>query len=192
MSVAAVILAAGSSQRLGRPKQNELIAGETLLQRAVRIANAAGLAPIIVVTRGTIPTPAIPKEKIELVINRNPDEGIASSIRCGIAALASRAVEGAVLMTCDQPAVTPSHLRALSRAVSGMTGSRYERIIGIPAYFPKPSFTDLMALAGDVGARSLLQTAHSIPAENLELDIDTQHDLDRARALFEKKPQEAS
>lgn len=95
-------------------------------------------------------------------------------------------------MTCDQPAVTASHLRALCVHKARVTGSRYTRTIGVPAYFPKQSFAELGQLRGDSGARALLQAAHSVAAENLELDIDTQQDLDRARALLESNPQEAS
>jgi CTP:molybdopterin cytidylyltransferase MocA len=191
VNAAAIILAAGSSQRLGQPKQNVLLAGETLLQRAIRTATDASLSPIIVVIRSTIHSAAIQTD-IEFVTNLEPDEGIASSIRCGIVALAPKEVAGAVIMTCDQPAVTAAHLRALASDEDHITGSRYARTIGVPAYFPRVSFAKLLDLSGDSGARPLLQTAQSISAENLELDIDTQQDLDRARTLFEASPHEAS
>lgn len=192
MNIAAIILAAGSSQRLGRPKQNELLAGETLLQRAIRTAVEADLSPIIVVVRNAICPALASQDAVEVVINSNPDEGIASSIHCGISAFSSRALEGAVIMTCDQPAVTASHLHALCADKDRIAGSRYARTIGVPAYFPEESFAALAQLGGDSGARMLLQTAHSVAAESLELDIDTQQDLDRARALFESNPHEAS
>lgn len=192
MNVAAIILAAGSSQRLGHPKQNVLLAGETLLQRAIRTATDARLSPIIVVVRRTNDWTAAMQTDIEFVINSNPDEGIASSIRCAIAALAPRDVAGAVIMTCDQPALTAAHLRALASDEGRITGSRYARTNGVPAYFPGASFAELLRLNGDSGARALLQAAHCISAEDLQLDIDTQQDLDRARALFDSSPHEAS
>jgi CTP:molybdopterin cytidylyltransferase MocA len=192
VNVAAIILAAGSSQRLGQPKQNVLLAGETLLQRAIRTAAAAHLSPIIVVTRSAVHSSIATQTDTEFVINSNPDEGMASSIRCGTASLESKEVVGAVIMTCDQPAVTAAHLRTLRADENRITGSRYAHTIGVPAYFPRKSFAKLLQLSGDSGARTLLQAAHSISAENLELDIDTQQDLDRARALFESNPYEAS
>ena len=193
MNIAAIILAAGSSQRLGQPKQNVLLAGETLLQRAIRNAIDAELFPIVVVVRGSIHSEGFASQTaVQFVINPNPDEGIASSIRCGIAALVSQDVAGAVVMTCDQPAVNSTHLRALASDERRVTGSRYLCALGVPAYFPKGLFAELGKLSGDSGARSLLQAAHSISAENLELDIDTQQDLDRARTLFESNPHEAS
>lgn len=193
MSVGAVILAAGSSRRLGQPKQNVLLAGETLLHRAIRTAADAGLLPIIVVVRSAVDL-AAPTSRTdpEFAINPNPDEGMASSIRCGITALLRKGVEGAVIMTCDQPTLTAAHLRALTSDEVHITGSRYSRTIGVPAFFPRASFGDLLRLNGDSGARTLLQTAHSISAENLELDIDTPQDLDRARVLFESSPHETS
>jgi CTP:molybdopterin cytidylyltransferase MocA len=192
LNIAGVILAAGSSQRLGRPKQDEVLAGQPLLQRAIRTAIEAGLSPIIVVARRTMDPALASQGPVDLVINSNPDEGIASSIRCGISALSSRAVAGAVIMTCDQPAVTASHLHALCVDKARITGSRYARTIGVPAYFPHESFAELGQLRGDSGARTLLQTAYSVAAEDLEFDIDTQQDLDRARARFESNPHEAS
>jgi CTP:molybdopterin cytidylyltransferase MocA len=193
LSVAAIILAAGSSQRLGQPKQIVLLAGETLLQRTIRTAADAGLSPIIVVIRSTIASAVFATQiEVEFIINSNPDEGMASSIRCGITALLPEEVAGAVIMTCDQPAVSAAHIRALAGDEARITGSRYARTIGVPAYFPKEWFTELRQLSGDSGARNLLQTAQSISAENLELDIDTPQDLARARALFESNPHDAS
>jgi CTP:molybdopterin cytidylyltransferase MocA len=193
LSVAAIILAAGSSQRLGQPKQVVLLGGETLLHRAIRTAADAGLSPIIVVIRSTIASAVFATQiEVEFIINSKPDEGMASSIRCGITALLPKEVAGAVIMTCDQPAVSAAHLRALAGDEARITGSGYARTIGVPAYFPRESFAELGQLCGDSGARTLLQAAHSLSADNLALDIDTQQDLDRARALFESNPYEAS
>jgi CTP:molybdopterin cytidylyltransferase MocA len=111
VSVAAVILAAGFSRRLGRSKQTLVIAGETLLQRAVRTAREAGLTPIIVVVNSQA---KVQVDGCILVINEQAAEGMAASIRAGIAVAQDHAVDGALLMTCDQVAVTPEHLRALS------------------------------------------------------------------------------
>lgn len=189
MNIAAIILAAGYSNRLGRPKQSVVLAGETLLQRAVRTADEAGLSPIIVVIRDAFAytNPKMPSGT-EFVINREAEEGIASSIRRGIDAAAHAEVAGAVIMACDQPAVNAAHLRSLIADKNRMTGSRYTHTIGVPAYFPRDLFVQLEELRGDSGARKLLQGAYSISAQNLELDIDTQQDLDLARALFDSEP----
>ncbi len=187
MSVAAIVLAAGFSRRLGLPKQTVEIGGETLLGRAVRVAHEAGLNPIFVVVaphfQGDSSLDAGPHIA---VVNTDAEEGIASSIRAGLgAAQAVHEVTGAVIMTCDQVCTSAHHLRALAGVHDRLTGSAYAGRIGIPAYFPRSTFDKLLRLRGDVGARDLLQSAPSIPAEELALDIDTEHDLQQARALLE-------
>lgn len=187
MSVAAVVLAAGASRRLGRPKQDIVIAGETLLQRAVRLAREASLSPVVVVTRADSGHSKNLRSDDTVIVatNHKADDGLASSIRCGIAVASSRGVAGAVLLGCDQPALRAAHLRALVEDKSRVTGSAYAGLIGVPAYFPATSFPLLLQLRGDAGARKLLINAHAISAEDLSLDIDTEQDLAAARTLFE-------
>ena len=116
MSVAAVVLAAGASRRLGRPKQDIVIAGETLIQRTVRLAREASMSPVIVVTRpGTEQNQSLESDGTAVIaINHFAEEGLASSIRCGIALASSYRVAGAVILACDQPA-----LRLASGTMSG-------------------------------------------------------------------------
>lgn len=187
MTVAAVVLAAGASRRLGRPKQNVVIAGETLLQRTVRLAREASLSPVIVVIRpGTEYTNSLVlDDMVTIVSNHEVDEGVASSIRCGIALASSHDVAGAVILACDQPALRSDHLRALFEDKTRVTGSAYAGSIGVPAFFPATFFPLLMALDGDSGARGLLKNAHAIPAEDLRFDIDTEQDIAAARSLLE-------
>jgi CTP:molybdopterin cytidylyltransferase MocA len=92
-------------------------------------------------------------------------------------------VDGVVLMTCDQPAVTAEHLRALM-AGDEVTGSAYAGRRGVPAYFPASSFAELMELQGDAGARELLRAAATVELAGGELDVDTAADLDEAKRGF--------
>lgn len=183
MSIAAVVLAAGASRRLGHPKQQVVLAGETLLARAIRAAREAGLSPIFVVTRDL----AVAEDGVCVVANKAADEGIASSIRCGVAAAAQNQVTGAVILACDQPGISSSHVRALVADPGRLTGSAYAETSGIPAYFPAQFFSSLLELRGDTGARPLLKAAHLIRADELELDIDTEDDLRAARQLLEPR-----
>lgn len=187
MSIAAVVLAAGASRRLGRPKQSIVLAGESLLHRTIRIASEARLSPIIVITRPGAENIASPSSTIITKVNQNPDEGIASSIRCGISAASNEGAFGAVLLACDQPGLSAHHLRALIADPGVMTGSGYAGSIGVPAYFPAALFPTLLQLRGDTGARSLLKNARSIDADDLKLDIDTEEDLREARSLLEQQ-----
>jgi len=188
---AAVILAAGSSSRLGQPKQLIQIAGKTLLERAIQSASETGCTPILVVLGAnhahilakTALGGAIP------VLNEAWSEGMSTSIRVGIHTLQTVALhtKGAVVMTCDQPSVTPAHLLALISegehsgqvVVSAYAGRR-----GVPAYFPARVFPTLLQLQGDAGARTLLSDAPALDLPHGELDIDTPADLAQAKKLF--------
>jgi molybdenum cofactor cytidylyltransferase len=188
MNVAAIVLAAGASHRLGRPKQNVVLAGETLLERTTRIVRDAELCPIIVIVRNEDEhADLVSSPDLIVAVNQNANEGIASSIRCGVAEASRHAIAGAVILTCDQPALCPNHLRALIEDAHRITCSAYGDSVGVPAYFPVEFLPSLLQLRGDTGARGLLKTAHAIAAEELKLDIDTEHDLNTARNLFENR-----
>ena len=119
-----------------------------------------------------------------VVVNALADEGMASSIRAGVARARELGVAGVVLMACDQVALRAEHLRALSGDVGRVTGSGYAGKVGIPAYFPAENFGELMELQGDVGARELLRGAVAVVDEGLGLDVDTEADVERARGLI--------
>lgn len=164
MRVVAVVLAAGSSTRLGQPKQDLVYRGETLLQRAARIAREVA-DETIVVTRE---------------VNPDADEGIASSIRAGVA----RAGEARILITlCDQPLVTAEHLRALLAIDAPIVASGYRGIAGVPAAFAARFIPELLALRGDTGARKVIEAhrdeAVIVPFEEAGTDIDSPEDLRR-------------
>jgi molybdenum cofactor cytidylyltransferase len=189
-SVAAVVLAAGASTRLGALKQLALLGEETLLERAVRVARAAGCSPVVVVL-GAESVEVLGSSELGDVVRVTNDkwqEGMASSIRLGVRTLAFAAkdAEGVVLMTCDQPAVTAEHLRSLMMRVE-VTASRYAERNGVPAFFPKNFFDRLMRLKGDTGARELLAAAPSEELAGGELDVDTLEDLEQARSLFARR-----
>lgn len=182
---AAVILAAGASIRLGEPKQLVRLGGETLLERAVRVAQEAGLAPVIVVVHDAELIDSLRARGAEVLLNRRYYKGMSTSIHTGIRWAQGRAATGVVLMTCDQPAVTADHLRALCATPDSVTGSGYSGRIGVPAYFPANHWNDLLQLQGDKGARDLLRDARVVACESLQLDLDTPEDLKRARELFD-------
>jgi CTP:molybdopterin cytidylyltransferase MocA len=188
VSIAAVVLAAGASTRLGEPKQLVVLGGETLLERAVRVAREAACQPVVVVV-GSEYVKVLGNSvmgDVVTVINDNWQEGMGSSIRLGVQALAfaTKDAEGVLLMTCDQPAVTARHLVHLTLLRAEVKASRYAGKNGVPAFFPKKYFDNLMDLKGDAGARELLAEARYEELENGELDVDTVEDLKRVRELF--------
>ncbi|MHB1021838.1 MAG: nucleotidyltransferase family protein [Acidobacteriaceae bacterium] len=188
MPMPAVVLAAGASTRLGQPKQLVTIEEETLVDRAVRLAVAAGASPVFVVL-GANADAIRSKAKLAgavVVENAAWAEGMASSIRCGVDAVHTSVPQasGVLLMACDQPAVTAEHLQGLIAASirdKKIAASQYGGRLGIPAAFPASEFVNLLQLTGESGARDVLRknpasiTALAFAAG--ELDVDTPEDL---------------
>jgi molybdenum cofactor cytidylyltransferase len=180
VSIAGIVLAAGSSSRLGRPKQTVMLGGETLVERAVRVAQEAGLSPVIVVIADATLMDGLQQMGATVLFNEKAFEGMASSIRLGVSRVKDLNASGVVLMTCDQFEMQSEHLRVLCDQSERVAGSGYAGKRGIPAYFPASVFDGLLQLHGDVGARELLQTARVVVDESLAFDIDTEEDLARA------------
>jgi len=190
MSIAAILLAAGSSSRLGRPKQLLDFQGETLIVRALRLAQEAGAHPLITVLGAHHEEiwAAVSGKNVVPVINSAWNQGIATSIHAGMRALEGLNPElsGVLILTCDQPLLTANHLRALlesfyAQATPCCIASAYAGTLGIPAVFPRSAFVDLYALRGDKGARLLFRDPSrpviEIPFPGGEVDIDLPCDL---------------
>jgi molybdenum cofactor cytidylyltransferase len=190
MTVAAIVLAAGASRRLGQPKQLLLMDGETLLARVLRMANEAGAAPVFAVLGAYSERigATLPAEIATSILNRNWETGLASSIHAGLLALEEHAPQasGVLILGCDQPRLTAEHLAALLRAFNEqnqpvIVASAYAGVLGIPAVFPRAVFAELLALNGDQGARRLLKQPTSplisLPFVGGEVDIDVPVDL---------------
>lgn len=190
MPLPIVILAAGASLRLGKPKQLIEFRGETLLGRAMRVAKQAGGSPVLVVLGSTFPQicQRVSFAEAVLAINHEWQEGIASSIRAGLRALDASApsAEGVLLMTCDQPRLSAEHLQKLIAAFESspqpmIVASAYAGTLGTPALFPRAAFPRLAALSGDKGARSVLLqppcAIMDVTFEGGEIDIDSPADL---------------
>lgn len=190
MSVAAIVLAAGASRRLGQPKQLLKQGDETLLERAIRLVQEAGASPVLVVLGAhfNIISASIPLRGASAVFNNHWEQGIATSIHAGLRALDKVAPEsqGALLMSCDQPRLTAAHLRALLAAFTAKPApviavSSYAGVQGVPAVFPRAVFPNLAALRRDTGARTLFAEPPcpllSVDFPGGEIDIDLPTDL---------------
>lgn len=188
---AIVLLAAGESRRLGQPKQLVRVAGEALVRRAARAALATDPAQALVVVGAHADEVWAAVADLALTRVDCPGwrAGLSASMRAALAPL-DPAVEGALFVLCDQPALTASHLRALvarwSSAPGRAVASAYEGTLGVPAIVPRSWFQDLAGLAGDRGARDLLRArseqVDSIEAPDLAADLDQPADLARIGA----------
>jgi molybdenum cofactor cytidylyltransferase len=185
-----VILAAGKSNRLGSPKQLLSFKGRSLLQHAVEAAVGTGLKPVIVITgsRTKLMEKELESYPVQMEYNENWEEGMASSIRCGVeAALGLKPeADGILFMVCDQPFADTAVLNELiaKQKETGMpiTASVYEDITGTPAIYHKSIFPELSALKGDIGARKII-SKHSdelavISFRSGKTDIDTGSDYE--------------
>jgi molybdenum cofactor cytidylyltransferase len=187
MKVGAIILAAGASRRLGRAKQLVEFEGEMLLARAVRLVREAGLLQAVVVLGAEYEAIAAAVDLSGVRVVRNEDwaRGIASSIHAGLRAMdeTAPAVDGVLMLTCDQPRLTAEHLRALMGVFdeAKIAASEYAGGVGVPAIFPRGMFAELYALSGDKGARALLARPECavvrVGFPGGEVDVDTPEDL---------------
>ncbi len=163
MSVAALVLAAGGSARLGQPKQLLQYRGQPLVRHAVTAALEADCRPVVVVVGRdrTEVAQALQDLPVEIVPNDFWKRGIGGSIRLGLKALED--CTAVAIVACDQPHLQPELIRRL-RATQEKTGkpivaSAYAGTIGIPALFARPFFAALMTLHDSQGAKTIL-TAH--------------------------------
>lgn len=183
-SVGAVILAAGGSSRLGRPKQLLIHKGRPLVRRVADAAEFADLHPTVIVAGNEF---ALIQETLEgtstyLFHHRDWERGIGSTIRFGIERLIGVAPNTAaiVLLACDQPFVTSSVLRDLvttwrTEAVDA-AACGYSETVGVPAIFDRSLLPLLLALDESHGAKTVLTSLRerlaivSFPDGSVDID----------------------
>jgi molybdenum cofactor cytidylyltransferase len=193
--LAGVVLAAGTSSRMGRNKLFEPLGGTSVLRRAVGTAREAGLDPVLVVLGHQSDRALMELAGLRCtpVLNAEFARGMNTSLRAGISAVPDDA-SGAVLMLADMPFVTAAMVRALVeryRASEGpLVASVYGEVLAPPILYGRPLFRELRALAGD-GCGKQVVKAHR--AEAIEVrwpasaltDLDVPEDLDRVRSRIE-------
>jgi CTP:molybdopterin cytidylyltransferase MocA len=182
----AIVLAAGASTRFGSPKQLVRIAGRPLLHAAVtRASEIAGNALLVVLGSSAAElAPLLKHSAGTIVINQDWREGLASSIRAGIARLPG-ACAGALLLLADQPAVSAEDLKRLAaawrRQPLHVAAALHEGGLGLPAIFPRTLFNELLRLRGEAALRVLLRRHAErlvrVAMPSAAIDIDTPEDL---------------
>jgi molybdenum cofactor cytidylyltransferase len=189
---AILILAAGESRRLGRPKQLLTFQGETLIRRIARRASESKASMVLVVLghqAESVQKELTGLDKLRTIHNPDYQLGMGTSIRTGVQALASHAA--VLISVCDQPHLTTAIfdqlIARLPESPAGIVCSRYTgsthdslpTVHGVPAIFTREHYAALTALPDDAGAKSLLSEndVDSIDFTDGALDIDTLEDL---------------
>lgn len=186
----AIVLAAGGSTRLGRPKQLLHGNGETLVHRAVRLALATQPLRTLVICGGNAEDvrAAITDLPVEVLFNPDWREGLASSLRLAAATLADDE-RPVLIIGCDQPALEHDHLQRLLEGAtgssSGCAASRHGDAPGIPVVVNALLLHGACELRGDKGLRGVLQalregSLYLLEAPELEFDLDTPGDVEEA------------
>ncbi|HEY0795223.1 MAG TPA: nucleotidyltransferase family protein [Acidisarcina sp.] len=189
--VAAIVLAAGGSRRLGRPKQLIQKDGESLLRRSARLAVDAGCAPVVVVLgwQAYLMERELAGLAVSIAVNAEWESGMASSLCCGLRAISGQEPESAMVLVCDQPLLTVEALTSLiashdsenGEGAPDITASSYSGARGVPAIFKKGVFPSLMQLKGDEGARRIISDplwkVATVEFAGGAVDVDLQTDL---------------
>lgn len=183
-----LILAAGSSSRLGRSKQLVAHEGQSLLARTAAIACAC--TPLVTVVLGSnfeLHQKEIAHLPARIVNHTDWQKGMGSSLKAGIRQILAAwpATAAIIVLVCDQPRLTGSHIQKLiqSSLVSEkhIISSCYRNTLGVPALFKKKMFKKLLRVDDAEGAKKIIQqNVEDVAAVNFEggeIDIDTPDDL---------------
>ena len=194
--IAAIILAAGKSARMGRAKQLLRLGDTTVLGQTIANVRRAALDEIILVLGAS--AEAIRRqllaEDLKVVVNAHYEQGMATSLRAGLEAVSPQ-TSAALIVLADQPLIRPATLTQLAdhyrRTSPQILIPTYRGTRGNPVLLDRSLFAEAMALEGDVGCRALF-AQHPETIEKLEvedegilLDIDNQDDYQRLTSALD-------
>lgn len=181
--IATIILAAGKSRRMGQPKLLIEYQGKSLLKIAVDKALQVSDISYLVVGANKQYLNLIKDTDVVVIDNPDWNEGLASSLRLGIAAL-DKNIEAVLIILPDQPLVEIKHLKKLieifNKSDKSLVYSKYQETLGVPAVIGRELFAQVLEIKGDKGAR-VLAVGNNYEWLGLEhyLDIDTPEDLSK-------------
>lgn len=197
-AIGAVVLAAGTSSRLGRPKQLLQLAQKPVFRYPVDLAVKSGLSPVTIVAGGLVHDLSrhLSGVPAQLVYNPEYQTGMASSLRTGLMSLPGH-LEAVVVFLADQPLIPERVVHDLvtiylSNRQKGCQIVRpiYAGVPGHPVLFDSKMFPKLATLTGDTGARTLFK-AHQAQICQVEyendafgMDIDTEEDWSKIQTVF--------
>jgi molybdenum cofactor cytidylyltransferase len=197
MTVAGIVLAAGSATRMGRNKMLLRLGGESLVRRCARSALAAGLDPVLVVLGHE--ADQVRAELAGLactaVVNSEHLAGISSSLSAGVAALPP-GVEAAVVLLADMPfaddGLIGELMAAWRRSGAPLASARYGEVTAPPTLYHRALFPELVGGRGEGRGREVVRRHRDRAVfvdrpEATLADVDVPEDFERARALAQAR-----
>ncbi|MBN2824971.1 MAG: nucleotidyltransferase family protein [Campylobacterales bacterium] len=188
MEIEVVILAAGSSSRLGQPKQLLKLHNQTLIQLAV--TTALKLSPKVHLVLGYQKERMVQEVEefpIHIIDNPNYSNGMGTSLALAIDAI--NPTNALLVMLCDQPLIPLTHFQELITRSNPhqIVASLYRNRLAVPALFPPKYFEALKKLEGNKGARELLRSESVLSVElssDLAMDIDRVEDWEEVKRVY--------
>ena len=191
--ITGLLLAAGLSKRMGRPKQSVLLAGRTILDLSTEVFLSSCVDEVIVIVDQPHSLKRKTGPRLRYIVNSDPSRGLSSSLKLGLQAVKGGS-EAVIVGLGDKPLVLPETVNALVAAYQ-RTGARivvpvHDGNRGNPVLFQRAMFGFILELSGNVGAKEVIgrheQEVFELPVKDqgILLDIDTPSDIDRALALL--------
>jgi molybdenum cofactor cytidylyltransferase len=172
--ISAIILAAGESKRMGQPKQLLPFRGSTILGQIMENLLPSQAAEIIVVlgSQAEKMIPQISREPVKIVVNPDFEQGMSSSIKCGLSRI-SAAADGVMIVLGDQPLIEKETIDLLiekhRQSERGIILPVYKGLRGHPVIFTMKYKDELMRLTGDIGGKQIVERH---PSDVLEVEVD--------------------
>lgn len=192
--IGAVVLAAGTSSRMGEAKQLLRVGERTLLQQVIENVRGAGVDEIVLVLghRAETIQESVRSENVKIVVNQDYREGMGTSLRTGVAALSPEA-DAAFIVLADQPFVRPETLQRIAeeyrKSDAQIVIPMYKGFRGNPVLLNRSVFPEVMALKGDIGCRAIFGSHAdgivkvAVGDIGILLDVDNREDFERLRSF---------
>lgn len=181
-----ILLAAGASRRFGSDKLREKLGNRMLIEWSIEAAKASGLGPLVVVVRRD---QSVPSTKVIAVVNFHPEEGLSSSVRCGLAAAQGEGWAAAIFAPADQPRLSPEvflRLAGAYRQGAEVAVASYQGQPRNPVLLASSRWDEAMRLTGDIGLAAMARLGGKAGEVRVECgdiasveDVDTLADLER-------------
>ena len=172
--ISAIVLAAGESKRMGQPKQLLPFGGGTILGQVIEnlLQSQAEEITVVLGYEAEKIIPQIAREHVKIVVNPDFEQGMSSSIKCGLSQ-SSEAADGVMIVLGDQPLIERETIDLLverhRQSERGIVLPVYKGVRGHPVIFKVKYKDELMRLSGDVGAKQII-VQH--PSDVLEVKVD--------------------